>query len=261
MSEGSKHPHERALRQLNEHYSSLINEHGDIPQAAQWRDRETQERRMEVLAEVGDLRAAKLLDFGCGTGHLLDFLRRRSGFCGEYVGYELSVEMIALATEKFPGVRFERRDVLSDGLAEDFDYMLMSGVFNNRVDDNWGLLTAILGCLFARTRKAIAFNAMSTYVDRFDSDLFYVSPTKVFQFCKEQLSPCVVLRHDYLVRSGIVPYEFTVYVYKTEIEPRKDLVAENGSGGTSGGGKRQAYNKGYPGALGEGTRNRWQRRP
>ncbi len=225
MSDFSIHRHKRALQQLDQHYSSLINEHGDTPQSAQWRDRKTQERRMDVLAEIGDLRAAKLLDFGCGTGHLLDFLRRRIGFCGEYVGYDLSVEMIGLATKKFPGVRFERRDVLEDGPTEDFDYILISGVFNNRVRDNWGLLTSILSCLFARTRKAIAFNAMSTYVDRFDPNLFYVSPTKVFRFCKEQLSPCIVLKHDYCVRSGVVPYEFTVYVFKTMIKPRKELTA------------------------------------
>lgn len=185
---------------------------------------------MEILAEIGDLRTAKILDFGCGTGHLLDFLRRRIRYSGEYVGYDLSSDMIALATRKFPDARFETRDVLDSGLAEDFDYVLISGVFHILVENSWDLLTETLRCLFTRTRRAIAFNAMSTYVDRFDRGQFYVSPIRIFQFCKEQLSPCVAVRHDYMLRPGTVPYEFTVYIYATDVAPRIELeTAPHGS--------------------------------
>ena len=229
MSAGAKHSYERALRGLAEHYSGLLDEHGDTPPGVKWRDRETQERRMEILAEVGDLRTAKILDFGCGTGHLLDFLRR-TRFSGEYVGYDLSSDMIALATRKFPDARFETRDVLDSGLAEYFDYVLISGVFHIRVENSWDLLTETLRCLFTRTRRAIAFNAMSTYVDHFDRDQYYVSPTRIFQFCKEQLSPSVAVRHDYMLRPGTVPYEFTVYIYATDVAPRIELkTATHGS--------------------------------
>ena len=227
MSPRPKHPFTHALHCLAEHYSGLLDEHGDTPPGVQWRDRETQERRMEILAEVGDLRTAKILDFGCGTGHLLDFLRRRARFSGEYVGDELSTDMIALATRKFPDARFETRDVLASGFAEDFDYVLISGVFHIRVEDSWDLLTETLRRLFTRTRRAIAFNAMSTYVDHFDRDQFYVSPTRIFQFCKEQLSPCVTIRHDYLLRPDTVPYEFTVYVHAADVAPRTELEIDS----------------------------------
>lgn len=219
----ASHPFREDLSRLNQHYSQLLEEHGDSPRGVQWTDTETQERHMAILTEVGDLRSAKVLDFGCGTGHLLVFMQHHLAFTGEYVGYDLSARMISTAQKKFPGIRFEQRDILAEGISEDFDYVLINGVFNNRVDDNWGLMTAILRCMFPHTRKALAFNALSTYVDFFAPELFHVSPEKVFRFCKEQLSPCVSLRHDYLVRPGVVPFAFSVYVYRTEVEPRKEM--------------------------------------
>ena len=219
----SDHPYQNDLSQLSQFYSRLFREHGDSPQAVQHKDLQSQELRMKILTEVGDLGSAKILDFGCGVGHLLSFMRENLGFAGEYVGYELSEEMVRVARKKFPESRFERRDILAQGVPEEFDYVVINGVFNNVVSDNWGLMTELLGRLFPRTRKAMAFNALSTYVDFFNPGNFYVSPEKIFRFCKEQLSPCVTLRHDYFTKPGIVPFEFTMYVYRTDIEPRKQL--------------------------------------
>jgi SAM-dependent methyltransferase len=214
--------HLAELDRLADTYSELAARLGDAPEATQWRDRATQERRMRILAEVGDLASAKILDFGCGTGHLLALLRESCGFAGEYVGYDLSPEMVRLAAGKFPEARFECRNIFVDGVGEDFDYVLISGVFNNRIGDGAALMRRALALLFARTRTALAFNALSTYVDGFDSGLAYASPERVFAFCKENLSPLVTLRHDYCVKAGVVPFEFTVYVHRTEIPIRRN---------------------------------------
>jgi SAM-dependent methyltransferase len=210
------------LDRLAASYSDLACRLGDAPEATQWRDRATQERRMRILAEVGDLSTAKVLDFGCGTGHLLTVLREGCGFAGEYVGYDLSAEMIRLAAAKFPEARFACRNIFVDGVGEDFDFVLISGVFNNRIGNGADWMGAALSLLFARTRKALAFNALSTYVDGFDPNLAYSSPERVFAFCKETLSPLVTLRHDYCVKAGVVPFEFTVYVHRTEIPVRRN---------------------------------------
>jgi cyclopropane fatty-acyl-phospholipid synthase-like methyltransferase len=208
------------LERLEAHYSQLVRAHGDAPASAQWSDRPSQEARMRVLCEVGDLRHAKVLDFGCGTGHLLTFLRASCGFDGEYVGYDLSEEALAVARGKFPGVRFERKDVLTSEGDEEFDYVIASGVFNNLVKDNWGFMTTVLPVLYRRARRAVAFNALSTYVDFFDEGLFYVAPDKVFAWCKTHLSPLVTLRNDYQLRAGVVPFEFAIYAYRTEVACR-----------------------------------------
>lgn len=210
----------RDLARLRAHYDHLVAEHGDGPAAVQWRDRASQERRMEVLAEVADLREAKVLDLGCGTGHLLTFLRERLGFRGEYVGWDLSPEMISLAAAKHPRARFQVHDVTTQGMPEEFDYALLSGVFSKRVEDNWALLTGVLRAVFPGVRRGLAFNSLSTYVDYQDPDLAYFAPEDVLRFCKTDLASRVVLRHEYSVRPGAIPFEFTLYVYRQEVGPR-----------------------------------------
>jgi SAM-dependent methyltransferase len=211
------------LDALGEHYGKLFREHGDSPQAGQWSDLRTQEARLEALVGVGDLRRAKVLDFGCGTAHLLAMLKER-GFEGVYVGYDLSEELIGHARSKFPDARFERRNVMETGVPERFDYVFISGVFNNRVADNWQLMTSLLRILFRSVDQALAFNNLSTYVDFFDPGLYYADPAAVFEFCKSELSPRVTLRHDYEVRSAALPFEFTTYVYASPIPCRKRQV-------------------------------------
>ncbi len=208
---------------ISEHYTKLVEKYGDTPTSSQWTDLATQEKRMNILLEIGDIKSSKVLDFGCGTGHLLEVMKGKYEFNGEYVGYDISRKMIEIAREKHPLARFEHRNILEEGVPEDFDYIFISGVFNNRASDNWGMMTSILKCLFNNTRKAIAFNNLSTYVDYVTKALFHVDPERVFRFCKEELSPFVTLRHDYEVKPGVVPFEFSVYVYKTEIPTIKRM--------------------------------------
>ncbi len=217
--------HSESLDAIREHYAAKAREHGDAPAAVQWADRETQERRMEVLAGIGDLATAKILDFGCGTGHLLTWLETHIDFRGEYVGYDLVPEMVALGAAKCPHARFEVVDVLAAASApEEFDYVLVNGTFNNQVDDSWALLTDLLRALAPLARVGLAFNLLSSYVDFRGEGLAYFAPERVFAFCKQEIARYVVLRHDYEVRPATGPFEFTVYAYP------------NGPGGHGGAG-------------------------
>lgn len=204
------------LDSISKLYNNSAQAYGDSPKAARWADTETQERRFEVLCAVGDLKTAKVLDFGCNVGHLLRFMRERLDFKGEYVGYDISPLAILEAAENFPfpEVRFKHTNILVDQIPEDFDYVLMSGLFSDPVSDNWALMECILKRLFVHTRKALTFNMFSTRVDYQSKELFYYQPEEVLAFCLDQLSHRVILRHDYRLRQSAGTYEFTVYVYK-----------------------------------------------
>ena len=210
----------RDIEALSKHYGELVRRHGDRPESAQYADRETQERRMAVLCEVGVTKDSKVLDLGCGTGQLLSFLQRSLGYDGEYVGYDISPEAIELARSIHPAGRFEVRNILEQPIEETFDYILVSGVFNNRISDNRAFFEAISRLLMARVEVGYAFNMLSQFVDYFDDGLYYEDPLYAFRFCKEQLSPLVTLRHDYSVRPGSIPFEFSIYVHRTDVAPR-----------------------------------------
>lgn len=206
---------------LAKHYGDLVKQHGDAAESAQYADRETQEKRMEILCDIGVEKDSKVLDFGCGTGQMLSLLKRTIGFEGEYVGYDISPEAIDFATNAHPDGRFEVRNILENPPTEEFDFVLLSGVYNNAMSDNRAFFEAASRQLMQHVRRGYAFNMLSRFVDYFDDGLYYEDPLSAFQFCKENLSPLVSLRHDYAVRDGAIPFEFTIYVHKSDIEPRK----------------------------------------
>ena len=219
--------HEEIVRANASHYDRLYREHGDTPATAQWADVATQDRRLQILCEIADLRAVKILDFGCGMARLYNLLLSQ-GFAGTYVGYDVARELIDAAQAKYPNIRFECRDVLSQGIGEEFDYVLISGVFNNRQSSSLSYVRDVLATLLPAVRNGLAFNALSTYVDYFDENLRYYDPAAMFALCKTELSPCVVLRHDYLLKEGVVPYEYTIYVYKSPLLPPANKSGQDG---------------------------------
>lgn len=198
---------------LIHHYQSLLAKHGPTAQAVQWADTETQVGRFSILTEISaDL--GRVLDVGCGLGHLYSFLRAK-GFEGTYQGVDIVPEFIEFASDAFASNPAARADLITPDAPLPFcDYAILSGVFNNKMDDNWGFMTSTLRRMFEAADKGIAFNAMTSHVDFHDEGLYYVDPMKVFEFCKSELGGHPVLRHDYTLRPGGFPFEFAVYVYK-----------------------------------------------
>jgi SAM-dependent methyltransferase len=206
---------------LSEHYNVLAETYGYSPHAVQQSSYETQERRLQILLEGFDFKHKKILDFGCGTGHLLRLLQQQ-GFSGEYVGYDISAGLIALARENNVGGRFELRNIFEQPPEEKFDLIFISGVFNNDIGQNETFMQNVLKRLFDVTEVGMAFNCLSTYVDFKSEGLYYFDPCKVFAFCKQELTPSVNLRHDYEIKPGVVPFEFSCYVFKSTHQVRQN---------------------------------------
>lgn len=191
---------------LIEIYARTLEQFGDTPEAVHWRG-VSQRYRFKVLTEIADLSAADVLDYGCGKGDLYPYLLEM-GFRGRYTGFDINPELISLAQKKFPGARFAVKDLEEDDAGEPFDYVLMSGIFNNRLADNWGMMTAVLRKAFAVARLGLAFNAISTYVNTEQPEMYYASPEETLRFCLSELSRDVTLKH------GEPPFNFGVYVYR-----------------------------------------------
>jgi len=197
-------------------YQDRLRRFGPGPHAVQYADRDSHWARFEVLVGI-DPGMESVLDVGCGLGDLCHFLRAR-GSTARYTGVDIVPEFVAHAASALagdPAAGAQLMDVSDAQLPGGHDYALLSGVFNNRMDDNWGFLTATLGRMWAAAGRGIAFNAMSSWVDYRDPDLWYVDPMQVFAFCKRELGGHPVLRHDYVTRPGGFPFEFALYLYKS----------------------------------------------
>lgn len=195
---------------IRTHYSELFKKYGDSPHAVQWSDSATQMKRFEILCEIGDVNNCSILDFGCGVGHLFDFLKGK-GHKVTYTGVDVVDEMLAFAQQKHSDARFCKFENIS---GEKFDYVLISGVFNNRMESNRSFYRRTLRQCFELCVQGMAFNMMSSYVDFRNEELFYEEPEEAFRFCKEELSPRVAIRNDYLLKEKVIPYEFCTYVYR-----------------------------------------------
>ena len=73
--------------------------------------------------------------------------------------------------------------------------------------------------MFELCNKGVAIDFISTYVDFRNEKINYVKPEEIFSFCKT-LSRCVLLRHDYM------PFEFCIYIYKSDRIDERDVFTE-----------------------------------
>jgi 2-polyprenyl-3-methyl-5-hydroxy-6-metoxy-1,4-benzoquinol methylase len=195
---------------LAEHYKSLLLKYGDSPEASQWSSIDTQEKRFEILTQIGNLDNKSILDFGCGTGHLVTYLENR-GLKFTYTGVDIVDDLLEVAKQKHPQHNFSNFDEICN---QNFDYVLISGVFNNRIEDNLSSYQKIVKECFSLAKEGLAFNMLSHYVDFYNPDLFYEKPETLFEFLKKEVSPYITIRNDYQVKNGVIPFEFTVYIYK-----------------------------------------------
>lgn len=195
---------------IQQHYRQLLKKYGDSYLSAQYSSEETQNRRFRHLLRAGNVTDKKVLDFGCGAAALAGYIERQGINC-QYVGYDFVEEFYSIAQGKYPKARFVSKSEFEN---ETYEYIFVSGVFNNRFDDNKNFYQNTLRMLFDRAEICVSFNMLSAYVDYFDDELFYVYPEEVFKFCKMNITPYVSIINDYTLKKHAVPFEFSCYLYK-----------------------------------------------
>jgi trans-aconitate methyltransferase len=163
--------------------------------------------RFQTLIEVGDLRGKRILDLGCGTGDLVQFLTERE-IAVDYTGYDINPYLIEAAQQRFPNHRFEVRDILAGEPFPSFDFILGQAVFNYRLShiDNFKFVQQMLRVCYEHMTEGMAFDFISSYADFHPEYAYPYSPEVMFSFAKT-LSKRVTLRHDQPL------FEFVLYVY------------------------------------------------
>ena len=218
---GSELPAYHEIRTCTESYFARL---GDSALGMGWPNIADAVRRYEVMLDViPDRRAlahpVRVLDLGCGCGHLYEHLQKHSAtsieYKGpiEYTGIDLSEQFIQRCVEKYPQADFRQMDILqTPELLESFDYIIINGIFTSRCSMSfermWSFVQAMLKLAFSRARHGLAFNAMSKQVDWEREDLFHLPLDTLASFCCHNLSRHFVIRNDY----GL--YEFAAYVYQ-----------------------------------------------
>jgi SAM-dependent methyltransferase len=195
-------------RELLAFYNRHLEHFGDSPQAVRWTT-EGQRRRYEVLLEVaGDLTGKEVLDFGCGKADLLGFMKEH-GLAVRYCGLDVNGSLLELARSKHPEASFHCLDVEEEEFQQNFDVILICGVFNLRIAGIAKSLFNSLRLLFPLCREALHLNIPSARRPRRDNDLFCADPGELLDFAERELSKYAILRE------GLVEGDLFLSLYRS----------------------------------------------
>ena len=204
-------------RSIVAYCEACLDRYGDNHRGVGWPKAEHMDARYRVMLDVIGLdgpRPVRLLDFGCGASHLLEYIHRQGIEGIDYAGVDVSERFLALSREKFPETRYWCLDVLESdaNVLPRFDYVVINGLFTCKADlsfdDMWDFFTRVVERVFDHTDVGIAFNVMSKRVEWERDDLFHVPFDLLAAWLTEKVSRHFTFRHEY----GL--YEYTTYVYR-----------------------------------------------
>lgn len=201
---------------IAKHYEDCFLQHGDNHKGMDWPNKKDLESRFEIMLGVAfkdkSLEKNSLLDFGCGTSLLLEYLMQKKEYSFDYTGLDISEKFINVAKQKFPKTPFYCLNILEEELDSSFNYIVMNGVFTEKRslshDEMFNYFKKMIQKVFLKTNKGLAFNVMSKHVDWEREDLFHLSIDTLTQFLCKEVTRNFIIRNDY----GL--YEYTVYLYK-----------------------------------------------
>src|SRR5215469_10390721 len=97
------HTGDEAIRRLTtDYYHRSFEQHGDTPKGVDWKDSASQHLRFrQLLKDLAIDSPFTVLDVGCGTGALVDFLAEQTPASFRYHGIDFVALMIARASDKY----------------------------------------------------------------------------------------------------------------------------------------------------------------
>ena len=200
------------LDHVKSYFDKRIQEHGASARGADWNGPESQNTRFDQLLKVIETPSFSILDYGCGSGALADYLAEK-GFHAEYHGFDILESAIEVARKTHihhsGGTFYSDKDKLPV-----CDYVVASGIFNFRgaqsFEDWTNYVVSVLHHFNDLSRKGFASNFLTGYsdADKMRADLYYADPLSLFDYCKRNFSRNVALLHDYRL------YDFTILVRK-----------------------------------------------
>ena len=167
--------------------------------------------RYDRITSIGILDSDRtvVLDVGCGLSNYYEYLISKN-FIGEYIGIDVSFEMLEISKLKFPKNLYmcgELEEIQAE--VKEVDFIVSSQTFNRKLhfSDNYEEIENFIKSAVNIARHGVAFDLMSDHVDFFEEKHFYYSPERIFQFCKKEFKK-VNLFHD------LEGFEFVIQIKK-----------------------------------------------
>ena len=154
-------------------------------------------------------------DVGMGLAQFYDFFKNKypdKHF--EYSGTEIVPEYFDNCKEKYPDLSFYLRNLAETIITEQYDYVIMSGVFHQIRETKrkeWEFyIQKLLTNSFVGVKKAMVFNVVSPFVDFYQTQVYYCNLSKLLNFINDDLSRFWTIKQNYPL------FEMTITVYNQD---------------------------------------------
>ena len=115
---------------IAEHYDNCFKKHGDSNLGVDWPNHQDTLTRHQIMLEVIRETPCTLLDFGCGLGHLNEYILTSTlNEKIEYSGLDINEGYYNACQNKFPNLKFYHTDLLIEKNIPKFDYIIINGFF------------------------------------------------------------------------------------------------------------------------------------
>ncbi|KYG81139.1 class I SAM-dependent methyltransferase [Roseivirga echinicomitans] len=204
-------------------YQEAFDKYGNSEKSVFW-PKGRQKERFDALTRSIVKKKFSILDFGCGLGHMFDYLNATHDGNFSYHGVDVVDSFIVQNKITFPNTDFQLIQDYSE-IQKSFDYVLISGVFNisyfEDLEKHKNLVFEILEGLFSKANVYLSVNFMSDQVDFIQEGAYHQNINELLRFVSEKLSKRYVLDCSYM------PYEFTITIFKDQTIKRPDNIYKN----------------------------------
>ena len=199
------------LNKISDFYNKRFEKSGPTIKSVGWKNHFDQDLRFSQLLRDISLDGKTILDFGCGLGHLIPFLEKKSNNF-KYVGVDISKNLIISARKEYTASNIlfyegEIDRVIEISKKRPIDIIVSSGTFSFNTENIKNYAKESIKTLFEISDEIASFNFLTNYVDFKLKKNIHYSPEEMFKYSKE-ITERVNLFHDYPL------YEFTLQLKK-----------------------------------------------
>ena len=192
-------------KRLKKAYSNKFKEFGISPKSVFWKNRFTQDLRLELiiklLLQFKSLYNIKISDVGCGYGRLLEKLHDYKILeINEYYGIDINQDFISLCQSKFKNKNIIFKKATTPPCKVDFT--IMSGTYNlctfNNIEIWEKYLCSCLSKNWKKTKKAMIFNLLEKNERVISGGLYYSNTNWIKQFCEKNFGETEITKSNLL---------------------------------------------------------------
>lgn len=199
---------------ISNYYKNKLIQFGDTPKGVDWNSLESQELRFKNLISIIEKKENfSILDYGCGTASLYEFLSKKGYVNFKYFGFDINQDVISICKKKY----FDETNLFFSSNLVDFqkcDYVISSGIFNVKLQNefkNWkDFIRNTIIEFSLMSNKGFSFNMLNTFCDENKKKdyLYYENPGDIFEYIIKNISKELTL-----INSSTL-YDFSILVKK-----------------------------------------------